>query len=318
VEEHEHVTRVWLEVPDDGSWPGFDAAATKRYLAELSGLLGPADPTVWIYTPMALDLARSLQPSLLVYDVMDDLAAFKWAPPGLILRQRQALREADIVFTGGRSLHRSVLERRPGDVHCFPSGVEPEHYASAVGLRAQRDDRPWPVAGYVGVLDERIDLDLVAGTAAALPDWEIAMVGPVVKLDEADLPQAPNITYPGPKPYPELPEVMAGFDVALMPFALNEATHKISPTKNLEYLAAGLPVVSTRIADVVADYEGIVDLRDDAGGFAEACRRAREECPLARAERVEPILAAQSWDRIADRMGSLLATTRPESSEASA
>ena len=309
VEEHEHVTRVWLEVPDTGDWPGFDAAATARYLAELGDLLGDPEPTVWNYTPMALDLARSLQPCLLVYDVMDDLAAFKWAPPGLVLRQRQALREADVVFSGGRSLHRSVLERRTADAHCFPSGVEPEHYAAALDLR---DERPAgrPVAGYVGVIDERIDLELVAGLAAALPDWEIAMVGPVLKLDPAVLPQGPNISYPGSQPYPELPRVMAGFDVALMPFALNEATHSISPTKNLEYLAAGLPVVSTRIADVAADYEGIVDLRDDQAGFAEACRKALTECPEARAERVRPILDAQHWDRIAERMWSHLDEAR--------
>jgi glycosyltransferase involved in cell wall biosynthesis len=318
VEEHEHVTRVWLEVPDDGGWPGFDAAATTRYLVELQDLVADPDPTVWIYTPMALDLARSLQPSLLVYDVMDDLAAFKWAPQGLVLLQRQALREADVVFTGGRSLHRSVVERRSSDVHCFPSGVEPEHYATALDLRDERKaDRP--VAGYVGVIDERLDLDLVAELAAALPDWEVAMVGPVLKLDPAVLPDAPNISYPGPQAYDELPRVMAGFDVALMPFALNEATHSISPTKNLEYLAAGLPVVSTRIADVVADYEGIVDLRDDGPGFAEACRQALSECPRARAERVRPVLQAQHWDRIADRMSSLLTAARSDAaSEASA
>jgi glycosyltransferase involved in cell wall biosynthesis len=318
VEEHEHVTRVWLDLPADRGHCGFDPVASKRYEAELAGLLGDAQPTVWIYTPMALDLARSLQPTRLVYDVMDDLAAFKGAPPGLVLRQRQALREADVGFTGGRSLHRSVVERRSSDVHCFPSGVEPEHYATAREWRRPPSDRRRPVAGYVGVIDERIDLGIVAGLAKGLPDWEIQMVGPVVKIDPATLPQGPNITYAGPRGYAELPRVMAGFDVALMPFALNEATHSISPTKNLEYLAAGLPVVSTRIADVVADYSGIVDLREDAAGFAEACRAAMAECPNARAERVRPILAAQHWDRITDRMSSLLTATRVEASEESA
>jgi len=310
VEEHEHVTRVWLDVPEDGSWPGFAPELSKLYEAELDRLLDDtADPTVWLYTPMALDLARSLQPSLLVYDVMDDLAAFKGAPPGLVLRQRQALREADVVFTGGRSLHRSVADRRPSDLHCFPSGVDPEHYAAALHWR-RREPEQRPVAGYVGVIDERIDLALVAGLAAELPDWDIVMVGPVVKLDAAVLPQAPNLTYPGPRQYPELPEVMGGFDVALMPFALNDATHSISPTKNLEYLAAGLPVVSTRIADVVADYTGIVDLRDDSAGFAAACCQGLAECPEDRAERVRPILQTQHWDRIADRMSTLLTSAR--------
>ena len=310
IEEHQHVTRVWLEVPDDGTLPGFDEEVTARYEAELAGLLGAnRDRTVWLYTPMALDLARALRPSLLVYDVMDDLAAFRLAPPALVLRQRQALREADVVFTGGRSLHRSVAERRSSNVHCFPSGVEPDHYATARHLREARTTER-PVAGYVGVIDERIDLDLVAELAAGLPAWEIQMVGPFAKIDPGTRPVAPNLTYTGPRHYTELPAVMAGFDVALMPFALNEATHSISPTKTLEYLAAGLPVVSTRVPDVVADYSGIVHLRDDGPGFAAACRQAAGECRHQLAERVRPILHAQHWDTIAGRMGSLLTAAR--------
>lgn len=318
VEEHEHVTRVCLVVPDDGTLPGFDEWVTERYEAELGELLGPhRDRTVWLYTPMALDLARALRPSLLVYDVMDDLAAFRLASPALVLRQRQALREADVVFTGGRSLHRSVTERRSSDVHCFPSGVEPDHYATAVQLRDSRKGGR-PVAGYVGVIDERLDLDLVAGLAAELPDWEIQMVGPCAKIDPEALPQASNIAYTGPRQYADLPTMMAGFDVALMPFALNEATHSISPTKTLEYLAAGLPVVSTRVRDVVADYGGIVHLRDDGAGFAQACQEAAAECCVARAERVRPILHTQHWDSIAGRMASLMAAARPDAAQESA
>lgn len=319
VEPHGQVNRVWLEVPAETDVVGFGPTTSKQYEIELAKLLGEAqDRTVWLYTPMALDLAQSLQPSLLVYDVMDDLAGFKAAPVGVVLRQRQALREADVVFTGGRSLHRSVAERRQSEVHCFPSGVEPEHYATAVDLRDDRRSDTRPVAGYVGVIDERIDLDIVGGLAAALPDWDIKMVGPVVKIDPADLPQAPNVTYPGPRQYGELPAVMAGFDVALMPFALNEATRSISPTKTLEYLAAGLPVVSTRVPDVVADYTGVVDLRDDAAEFAEGCRRGAAECRHVRADRARPVLAAQHWESIADRMSALLVGHRPAAARESA
>jgi glycosyltransferase involved in cell wall biosynthesis len=301
VEEHDEVVRLWLEVPSDWKPAGFDAAALEHYARELPQVIGTGGHrTVWLYTPMALDVARALRPSMLVYDVMDDLAAFKFAPPALLLRQRQALREADLVFTGGRSLHRGVLDHRP-NAHCFPSGVEPEHYAPAVTTRAERPNST-PVAGYVGVIDERLDLDLLAGLAEALPDWEVRVVGPVSKIDTADLPQSPNLTYPGPRPYAELPQVMAGFDVALMPFALNEATRSISPTKTLEYLAAGLPVVSTRVPDVVADYDGIVHLREGSAGFAQACRTALAESAHDRAERVRPILRAQHWDAIAARM----------------
>jgi glycosyltransferase involved in cell wall biosynthesis len=158
----------------------------------------------------------------------------------------------------------------------------------------------------VGVLDERLDLDLVRGLARALPDWTIRMVGPVTKIDPAHLPQGPNIEYRGHTPYEELPGVMADFDVALMPFALNEATRSISPTKTLEYLAAGLPVVSTRVPDVVADYSGVVHLTDDAAGFAAACREVVEHSREDRDRRLRPLQERQEWDWIAAAMLALV------------
>jgi beta-glucosidase/6-phospho-beta-glucosidase/beta-galactosidase len=316
-EDHGKVTRVWLELPHGVEPAGYDTTASALYADALPTLLGDGhDRTVWLYTPMALDVARAIEPTILVYDVMDDLAAFRFAPAGLLLRQRQALRDADVVFTGGRSLHRGVVEHR-GSAHCFPSGVEPEHYEAAIAQRAARHarrgaSRRRPVAGYVGVIDERIDLDLVAELAAALPDWDVQLVGPVTKIDPDTLPVAGNVHHLGAREYAELPAVMADFDVALMPFALNEATRSISPTKTLEYLAAGLPVVSTRVPDVVADYAGVVQLRDDGHGFAEACRAALDECPKARAERCRSVLRAQHWDTIAARMSAILDAARRE------
>jgi glycosyltransferase involved in cell wall biosynthesis len=161
------------------------------------------------------------------------------------------------------------------------------------------------------VLDERIDLQLLAGLADALPDWVIRIVGPVAKIDPADLPSAPNIDYVGMTKYEALPGMMAGFDVALMPFALNEATRSISPTKTLEYLAAGLPVVSTRVQDVVTDYSDVVDLADDAEGFAAACRRVLDHDRDARDRQVQPLLARQEWDAIAAEMHALVERVRP-------
>lgn len=302
-EDHGSVTRVWLEVPGEGH-VGFDHRGDATYASAVEELLGTSDDrTVWLYTPMALDMAMVLRPTKLVYDVMDDLASFKGAPAELRLRHRQALRQADVVFTGGRSLYRGVVAHRPHDTHLFASGVEPEHFAPASALRPA--DRAEPVAGYVGVIDERVDLDLLGDLAGALPDWKICMVGPVAKIDPASLPQAPNLVYPGPQPYPCLPEVMAGFDVALMPFALNEATRSISPTKTLEYFAAGLPVVSTRVPDVVADHGAHVHLADDGDAFADACRRARRRHPAARAD-LDAVVRRNTWDSIAARMAGLL------------
>ncbi len=297
------VTRVWLEVPGPDHHVGFGHPAASLYSQHLSDLLGPAeDRAVWLYTPMALDIARALSPSVLVYDLMDDLASFKGAPPELGLRHHQALREADLVFAGGRSLYRAACQHRPLGTYLFQSGVEPEHYASAPRDRR----RPMPVAGYVGVIDERLDLELIAGLAAALEDWEIQMVGPVTKIDPTTLPRPVNLAYKGPQPYERLPHVMADLDVALMPFALNEATRSISPTKTLEYLAAGLPVVSTPVPDVVADYGHVVEVHTEVAAFADACRRSVTMDVGQRADKVRPLLQWHHWDSIAARMEELI------------
>jgi glycosyltransferase involved in cell wall biosynthesis len=197
-----------------------------------------------------------------------------------------------------------VLAQRRQGVHLFPSGVESAHYASAGTLR-----RPHgvPVAGYVGVIDERLDLEMLHRMAMLLPDWTVRMVGPVAKIDPADLPQASNIEYAGLVTYEELPSVMAGFDVALMPFALNDATRSISPTKTLEYLAAGLPVVSTRVADVVADYGDVVAFADDAAQFAAACRSTLcGERRRVTDQRLRAVVQRREWDTIASEMAQLI------------
>lgn len=308
------VTRVRLVVPfasAGGTAPmGFDHAAASSYVPLLRRLLadeGVPRPDVLAYTPMALDLATALEPRRIAYDVMDDLASFAQAPPGMRERQQELLRIADVVFAGGRTLQRGVLGCRP-DCHLFASGVDLTHYATSRELRrAAVPERDEPrVAGYVGVIDERLDLGLIAELAAELPDWTIRLVGPVAKIDPAALPVAANIEYPGMAAYADLPAVMAGFDVALMPFALNDATRSISPTKTLEYLAAGLPVVSTAIADVVADYAHVVSVVGSAPDFAAACRELSEGDPENRDHLVRAIGEHQSWDAIAAAIGGLL------------
>ena len=319
--EHEDcgdVTRVWLVVPAGQRAAGhqpFGCDGSEGYadlLAELLAEQGrPPAPDVWLYTPMALEIAERLDPGRLVYDVMDDLASFRNAPEGLVLRQRRTLAEADVVFAGGRSLHAAVVASGRRDAHLFPSGVETGHYAQSRRLRRAG---PAKVAGYVGVIDERVDLSLLGELAALLPDWTIRVVGPVAKIDPSALPQAPNIEYPGLVAYERLPEVMAGFDVALMPFALNHATRSISPTKTLEYLAAGLPVVSTRVPDVVADYATVVHLADDGADFAAACRQVVQHSADDRDRRLRPLRTRHEWDDIAERMARLLDRAVPTGS----
>nr|WP_286279392.1 glycosyltransferase [Naasia aerilata] len=235
---------------------------------------------------------------------MDDLAAFKDAAPELVVRQRQALRKADVVFAGGRSLHRSVVKQGRSDAELFPSGVSTRDYAVAAQGRTPRTGRP--VAGYVGVLDERLDLQLVADLAAASPEWDIRMIGPVTKIDPATLPQAPNISYLGFQPYSALAGHMADLDVAIMPFALNEATKSISPTKTLEYLASGLPIVSTRVPDVVSDFSEVVTFADDGAGFAAALETVRGMATSHPGREARRLLKHHDWDRIAERMEQLV------------
>jgi glycosyltransferase involved in cell wall biosynthesis len=325
-EQHGHVTRVWLEVPAAPDLPegrlDFAVPAAEDYSDLLGDLLaahaaephgplsGPPKPApeVWLYTPMALDIAEALEPGLLVYDVMDDLAAFAQAPPGLRLRQRRALRIADIVLAGGRSLHASVATQRP-DAHLVPSGVDSSHYARSRALRDARErGRRRPVAGFVGVLDERLDAELLGAVARLLPDWEFRLVGPVAefKFDAGLLPHGPNLHYVGHQDYEELPAAMAGFDVAIMPFALNEATRSISPTKTLEYLAAGLPVVSTPVPDVLADFPGLVHVAATPEEFAAACQEALTEPLDVRDRRMRRIEPRYQWDQIAVRIHRML------------
>jgi glycosyltransferase involved in cell wall biosynthesis len=316
--ETDGITRVWLHIPDPGHHVGYFDEVLPDYIQQLPQLLG--EPTgervVWLYTPLALDVALALKPTTLVYDVMDDLAAFKDAAPELTVRQRQALRKADLVFAGGRSLHRSVVKQGRADAELVPSGVSLGDYAPAAENRKPKTGRP--VAGYVGVLDERLDVDLVADLAAAAPDWDIRMIGPVVKIDPASLPQAPNISYLGFQPYSALPGHMADLDVAIMPFALNEATRSISPTKTLEYLASGLPVVSTRVPDVVSDFGGLVDFQDDGAGFAAACEQLRGRAGHLESPELRRLLQRHDWDRIASNMERMVFSQSEDGTESEA
>ncbi|HEV2148090.1 MAG TPA: glycosyltransferase family 1 protein [Longimicrobiaceae bacterium] len=258
---------------------------------------------LWYYTPMALPFTDHLEPLATVYDCMDELSAFRGAPPAMLEHEAELLRRADLVFTGGQSLYEAKRDRHPG-VHLFPSSIDAAHFArarnGAPDLPAQAA-LPHPRLGFFGVIDERMDLELLAGVADARPDWQLVMVGPVVKIDAADLPRRPNLHFPGGADYAELPAWIAGWDVALIPFARNESTRFVSPTKTPEYLAAGKPVVSTPIRDVVRPYgdAGLVRIAGTVPEFVAAVEAALEESPEARREwleRVDAFLAGSSWD----------------------
>lgn len=269
-------------------------------------------PVLWFYTPMMLAFADHLAAAAIVYDCMDELSAFRFADPALVAREAELMARADLVFTGGYSLYEAKRARHR-DIHPFPSSVDIGHFAQARGAIADPVDQaelPRPRLGYFGVIDERIDLELIDQIASARPDWQLIMVGPVVKIDPADLPAPANIHWLGQKPYDELPAYLAGWDAALMPFAINEATRFISPTKTPEYLAGGLPVISTPITDVVRHYGGTeaVRIAEDAESFIAACEAALA-LPRQGAWRdaADALLAGLSWDQTQGAMAAHLA-----------
>ena len=302
------------------SVPGFHDDHLPVLQGQLADFLrerGIEDYLVWFYTPMALPLAAELAPRAVVYDCMDELSAFLHAPRQLIQRENALYQQADLVLTGGPSLYRSKRERH-GNVHCFSSSVDAAHFASGaqegVPEHPLQAELPHPRLGYCGVIDERIDLGLIAALADAHPEWQLVMVGPVVKISPEQLPQRANIHWLGQQRYGDLPYFMAGWDVCLMPFALNDATRFISPTKTLEYMAAGKPAVSTRIRDVAEPYGHVVEIADTPEQFVAACERLLGEAEAAKAERLaqmQAIVAATSWDATADAIHAQIGALKP-------
>jgi UDP-galactopyranose mutase len=272
---------------------------------------GVTRPLLWYYTPMALRFTSGIDSAAIVYDCMDELSAFQGAPAALADRERELFDCADIVFTGGHSLYRAKRTLHP-HVHAFPSSVDVEHFASARSARSRRHDDSLSRSlhvGFMGVVDERFDTRLLEGLARARPEWRITILGPVVKIDPATLPRLSNIVYTGLQRYEDLPHFLSEWDVALMPFVLGPVTRHISPTKLLEYFAAGLPVVSTAIPDVVAPYgdEGHVRIADDVERFVAAVEAAASEDSESRRRRVDAVLAATSWDSTWEAMSLLIA-----------
>jgi glycosyltransferase involved in cell wall biosynthesis len=285
--------------------------AQRRLVTALVEELEAERIIAWYYTPMALPFTRHLSTDVVVYDNMDELSAFLGAPPRTIALERELLRRADVVFTGGVSLYEAKKGRHP-NIHPFPSSIDKAHFGLARSYAgeepADQKGIPGPRLGFFGVIDERMDLELVARMADLRPEWRFMMIGPVVKIEPASLPQRPNLHWLGGKSYAELPSYLAGWDLGVMPFAINEATRFISPTKTPEFLAAGKPVVSTPIADVVRSYgrQNLVAIAQTAEEFV-----ARAEALMAapRAEwlsAVDRCLAALSWDRTWGEMDALI------------
>ena len=297
--------------------PGFHDDQIPTLQTLLADLVPEGEqPVVWFYTPMALPLLQGLNPSKIVYDCMDELAMFKNAPKQLLQRESALLNMADVVFTGGPSLYQSKRDRH-ANAHCFSSSVDAKHFRQAQDRAISHPDQahiPHPRLGFYGVIDERLDVELVSKMADAHPEWQIVMVGPVVKIDPATLPKQPNVHYMGQRSYDQLPKFLAGWDVCLLPFAMNDSTKFISPTKVLEYMAAELPAVSTPITDVKVPYGDVVAVAATPEEFIAACERQLAQSEAERqpmAKRMREVVANTSWDLTASRMHELIESAVP-------
>jgi UDP-galactopyranose mutase len=292
---------LWVIQPHI-TW-GIDSETGQRQLlSEFVRQYAIQNPVRWYYTPIALGFSDQLNPKTTVYDCMDELSGFLGAPPELAAREQQMFLEADVVFTGGVSLY-EAKKKQHNNVHAFPSSIDATHFAKArsSSITEPQDQAsiPHPRAGFYGVVDERFDIELLAKVAELRPEVHFIIIGPVVKIDPATLPNTANIHYLGSKSYSELPAYLSGWDAALMPFAMNDATRYISPTKTPEYLAAGKMVVSTPIYDVVRDYgaANLVAIAANAEEFAIALDHALLPPTTAWLQAVDEKLSHSSWDR---------------------
>lgn len=294
-----------------------DAVFHQGDVAEtIAARAGSAPLYLWYYTPMALEFGHRIACDAVVFDKMDELSAFAFAPPELRALETSLMDTADLVFTGGASLYASAVDRNP-QVHCFPSSIDVAHFVRArsgdLGDPADQCGIPYPRLGYFGVIDERINLDMIAQVAALRPDWQLVMIGPTAKIDPESLPRAANIHWLGSKDYADLPAYLAHWDMGWMPFALNDATRFISPTKTPEFLAAGLPLMSTPIHDVVEPYGrlALVEIVTHASEIASCGDRLLEEARqpeavAARRKAAARHLSGNSWDATWAEMRALL------------
>jgi UDP-galactopyranose mutase len=290
-------------------------AAQRDLLDEYIAGRGLSEFVAWYYTPMALQFSDHLTPSVVVYDCMDELSAFQGAPRALIDEEHRLFQRADVVFVGGASLYDRKREQHD-NAHFFPSSIDHAHFAAARNKPADPTDQshiPHPRIGFYGVLDERLDRDLLREVASMHPEWHFVLVGPVVKIREEDLPCAHNLHYLGQRSYAELPAFLGNWDVAMLPFARNASTQFISPTKTPEYLAGGKPVVSTPIQDVVNPYGelGLVKIAATAPEFAEAIQLSLSESDERWLGSVDGFLAQNSWDRTFEGMWKEILRCKP-------
>ncbi len=307
VAEFPNIVLLQMKMPAGRAQVWIDGERRRIVDFVLAGPLGEKfrEPVEWFYDPMAVTaFAGRLNGRAIVYDCMDELSLFRGAPPELVRRERELLAAADVVFAGGPRIWEAKRQLNP-NCFCFGCGVDHEHFGKAqtgdLPVPAELRDLAGPIFGYIGVVDERIDYDLLAKLADST-SGDVVMVGPVTKVDPAQFPQRPNLHWLGGRDYAQLPSYAKGFDVCLMPFAMNDATRFINPTKALEYMATGRPIVSTPIRDVVRQYSDVVAIGNDHGAFVRECENAAARPDAGRIRRGIDLAERNSWESIVGQL----------------
>jgi glycosyltransferase involved in cell wall biosynthesis len=305
-----NITRLRLQFP---AWRWGDAAYVDRMRRELveEALRGPLagqfeNPVQWFYDPMSVSsFAGHMGEIATVYDCMDELSKFAYAPPELTRREAELLARAEVVFTGGRKLYEVKREHNP-NCHFYGCGVDIEHFGRALDAETviPHDLKAFnrPVLGFFGVVDERMDYELIAKLADANPKWSLAIIGPVMKVEQHQLPRRPNIHWLGSRDYAQLPAYCKGFDLCLMPFALNAATEYINPTKALEYMATGRMIVSSAVSDVVSNFSSVVKVASSHDDFVDLCKEAIERPDPSLVKRGLEMAAENTWESIVEKL----------------
>jgi hypothetical protein len=286
-----------------------------RLLAGFMRERGIASPLAWTDTPAALPLLELLRPRGLVYDCHEGMAPD--ADDALPRLEARLLELADVVVAGGPSLYQS-LRGRHANVHCIANAVDGAHFApprpadksiEAVSARAIHAAIPNPRLGFFGVIDERVDLALLARVADLRPDWQFIMAGPLRGVAPESLPRRGNLLWLGAQTYAILPHLQAHWDVCLLPLRCDTTARHATPIEALEYLAGQKSVVSTPVPDIEHLHGHIVRLADGAHAFVQACRAAMcERGPLRRQRRLDALIAVHScsWERAAERVHGLM------------
>ncbi len=312
---HLRADNLWIVVPHLPPNLSADEIITvqKRLLDNFFNTTDLSQYVFWYYTPMAIPFTAHLHPFVTVYDCMDELSNFKFAPAEIKQYEELLFQKADVAFTGGHTLYQAKKNKH-NNIHPFPSSIDRQHFMQARQIEIEPSDQqniPAPRLGFYGVIDERFDLDLLREMAEQRPGWQFVILGPVVKIDPVTLPTLPNVHFLGGKSYHELPAYLSGWDVALIPFLINESTKYISPTKTPEYLSAGVPVISTPISDVVKPYgdEGLVKIASDAGEFINAAEELLHIDLDHFLSFSDEFLSKQSWDLTFEQMNDLVNKT---------